>query len=493
MAIEREIKLVAAPDFRLPALDGLIDGASASDVETLKLSTVYYDTPDLRLTRWGCGLRLREGEGWTVKLPAPPEGEVLARHELTFPGEGPEPPAAALDLVRAYVRRARVVPVAKLSTVRRRVRLQDADGGVLAEVDDDVVSVVRGHRVASRFHEVEVELSEGRRDGFLDPLLARLREAGAGPTDPTPKHVRALGPKALEPPEVVAADLDKAATLGDLVGNVIAGSVASLLRRDPLIRVADDPENIHKARVETRRLRTMLRIFRRLLDADWASSLRVELGWLADELGGVRDRQVLLARLRGKAADLPADDHLPLMRLTERLVVEVDAALSGLLLALRSDRYIDLLERLVAAAQVPLLVVDGEQAAISVIPALTARAWRRLRKSVKALPSEPTDAELHRIRILAKRARYAAEAAEPLVGKRAAAFARLATRLQDVLGEHQDSVNAQRWLRVAAEPPQAFVAGELCAMERATAVGARTAWPDAWAALDRRRLRTWMT
>jgi len=85
MAIEREIKLVAAPDFRLPALDGLVDGASVSDVETLRLSTVYYDTPDLRLTRWGCGLRLREGEGWTVKLPAPPEGDVLARHELTFP------------------------------------------------------------------------------------------------------------------------------------------------------------------------------------------------------------------------------------------------------------------------------------------------------------------------------------------------------------------------------------------------------------------------
>jgi CHAD domain-containing protein len=109
------------------------------------------------------------------------------------------------------------------------------------------------------------------------------------------------------------------------------------------------------------------------------------------------------------------------------------------------------------------------------------------------LPSEASDPELHRIRILAKRARYAAEAAEPVGGKRAAAFARLATRLQDVLGEHQDSINAQTWLRAAAEPPQAFVAGELCAMERATAVEARKAWPDAWAALDRRRLRTWMT
>lgn len=492
MAIEREIKLVAAPDFRLPPLDGLVDGASASEVETLKLSTVYYDTPDLRLTRWGCGLRLREGEGWTVKLPAPPEGEVLARHELTFPAESPEPPAAALDLLRAYVRRSTLVPVAKLSTVRRRVRLQDAEGGVLAEVDDDVVSVVRGHRVASRFHEVEVELGEGRRDGFLDPLLARLREAGAGPTDPTPKHVRALGPKALEPPEVVAEELDKNATVVDLVRNVIAGAVASLLRRDPLIRVGDDPENIHRARVETRRLRTMLRIFRRLLDADWASSLRIELGWLADELGGVRDRQVLLARLRGKAADLPADDHPALTRLTERLAVEADAALNGLLLALRSDRYVDLLERLVAAAQA-LLVVHGDQAAIDVIPALTARASGKLRKSVKALPSEPSDTELHRIRILAKRARYAAEAAEPVGGKRAAAFARLATRLQDVLGEHQDSITAQTWLRAAAEPPQAFVAGELCAMERATAVEARKAWPDAWAALDRRRLRAWMT
>src|SRR6267378_4262098 len=86
MAIEREIKLVAAPDFRLPALDGLVDGLSASEVETLKLSTVYYDTPDLRLTRWGCGLRLREGEGWTVKLPAPPG--PLAGRRRRRPGRG---------------------------------------------------------------------------------------------------------------------------------------------------------------------------------------------------------------------------------------------------------------------------------------------------------------------------------------------------------------------------------------------------------------------
>jgi CHAD domain-containing protein len=492
MALEREIKLAAAPDFQLPVLDGLVDGASASDVETLKLTTVYYDTPDLRLTRWRCGLRFREGEGWTVKLPAPSEGEVLTRHELTFPAEGPHPPAAALDLVRAYVRRSTLVPVARLSTVRRRVRLHDPTGAVLAEVDDDVVSVVRAGRVASRFREVEVELGAGRQDGFLDPLLERLRDAGAGPTDPTPKHVRALGPKALEPPEVVAEKIDKKAMVADLIRNVIAGSVASLLRRDPAIRVGDDPEDIHKARVETRRLRTMLRIFRPLLDANWASSLRAELGWLAGEFGGARDRQVLLDRLRGRAAELPPADRPPLVTITDLLAVETDAALTGLALALRSDRYIDLLERLVAAAHAPLVIEDGDKPAVEAVPPLTARAWRKLRKAVKALSSDPPDSELHQIRIMAKRARYAAEAAEPVVGKRADVFAKYAAELQDVLGEHQDAINAQAWLRSTAAAAQPFVAGELCAMERMKALEARGTWPDAWAALDRRRLRTWM-
>src|SRR5256885_7458219 len=64
---------------------------------------------------------------------------------------------------------------------------------------DDEVSVRDGRRVAARFREIEVEVPDGQ--AALDPLVSRLRGAGAGAPDPTPKHVRALGPRAMEPPD----------------------------------------------------------------------------------------------------------------------------------------------------------------------------------------------------------------------------------------------------------------------------------------------------
>src|SRR5437763_3668624 len=122
------------------------------------METVYYDTPDLRLARWGVSLRRRAGEGWTLKLAPPPSapgkrGVVLERDELTFQGSATKPPEAALEVVRAYVRKAELVPVARLSTVRRRVRLVDATGTRVAEVVDDEVSGRDGRREAARVGE----------------------------------------------------------------------------------------------------------------------------------------------------------------------------------------------------------------------------------------------------------------------------------------------------------------------------------------------------
>ena len=128
-----------------------------------------------------------------------------------------------------------------------------------------------------------------------------------------------------------------------------------------------------------------------------------------------------------------------------------------------------------------------------VLPVLAAGPWRRLRSAVRQLPENPTDPELHRIRILAKRARYAAEAVAVIAGPSASAFARAAAKLQTVLGEHQDSVTAQAWLRAArVSGRRAFAAGELIAMEHLAAAEARSRWPKAWKALNRKSLRSWM-
>src|SRR5437588_12779240 len=125
--LEREVKLGAGPAFHLPDLAGVIEGVAVGPSETVRMETVYYDTPDLRLARWGVSLRHRAGEGWTLKLAPRPgvrgAGAVLERSELTYAGGPKKPPAAALAVVRALVRGSSLVPVARLSAIRRRVRL----------------------------------------------------------------------------------------------------------------------------------------------------------------------------------------------------------------------------------------------------------------------------------------------------------------------------------------------------------------------------------
>jgi CHAD domain-containing protein len=498
--LESEVKLGAGPAFHLPDLSGVVDGIAVSPPEAVRLETVYYDTPDLRLARWGVSLRHRAGEGWTLKLPPKAvagqlQGQMLERDELTFQGGSKRPPEAAVAIVRAYVRKAELVPVARLSTVRRRVRLIDATGARVAEVVDDEVSVRDGRRVAARFREIEVEVTplENGAKGIADPLVLRLRGAGAGAPDPTPKHIRALGPRAMEPPEVAPQPVKPDSPAKDVIKYVFAESIATLLRQDPLVRTSGDPEAIHQARVATRKLRSHLRTFGPLLDPEWTEPLRSELGWLAMGLGAVRDREVLLERLRERAKSLPASDMRSANSLLQILVVEIDTLRKKLLTELESERYVDLLERLVTAAHAPATLPEADEPALKALPPLAAGPWRRLRSAVRQLPDPPTDPELHRIRILAKRARYAAEAVAPVVGGVAVAFARAAAKLQTILGEHQDSVTAQAWLRSARiSGRRAFVAGELIAMEHVAAEEARAKWPKVWKALNRKQLHKWM-
>src|SRR3981189_1580876 len=325
--LEREVKLGAGPAFHLPDLAGVVEGVAVGPAESVRLETVYYDTPDLRLARWGVSLRYRAGEGWTLKLPpraAGAPGNLLERAELTFQGGAKKPPEAAVAIVRAYVRKAELVPVARLSTVRRRVRLVDAAGARGGEVVDDEVSVRDGRRVAARFREIEVEVTTqpNGANGIVDPIVLRLRGAGAGAPDPTPKHIRALGPRAMEPPEVAPLPVPPESPAREIIRTGLAESVAAILRNDPLVRTSKDPEAVHQARVATRKLRSHLRTFGPLLEPEWTEPLRTELGWLAMALGAVRDREVLLDRLRERAKSLPASDSRSASSLLHLLELE---------------------------------------------------------------------------------------------------------------------------------------------------------------------------
>jgi CHAD domain-containing protein len=492
---ERELKLAATPDFRMPSIYGLV-GPIVRQAPPERNETTYYDTDDLRLARWGASLRHRPGEGWTVKLPAERDAPFLVRPEIVFEGNGGSPPAAAVELVCGFVRSEELRESVRMTTLRRRTELHAADGQLIGGVVDDAVSVRNGADSTSGFRELEVEIGDEMTPTLLDALVERLRQAGAGAPEQTAKYIRALAPATPLTPEVTVAELGPDASAGDVVQRALALSVIRLIRHDAVVRLDLDPEGVHQARVATRRLRSDLRTFRPLLDREWSTALRDELGWIARLLGAVRDGDVLLGRLREKAGALPGELQGASSAPISDLQASRDAALTTLLDALRSTRYVELLDRLVEAAGAPALRGDADGPAADTIPALVRRPWHKLEKRAGKLPDDPTNAELHEIRIRTKRVRYAAEAAAPVAGKPARALGHAAARLQDVLGDLNDADVAAGWLddwgAQAGAGDGTRAAEALAALERDATADLRDRWRAAWDELAEPKLHAWM-
>jgi CHAD domain-containing protein len=248
--------------------------------------------------------------------------------------------------------------------------------------------------------------------------------------------------------------------------------------------------------VATRRIRSTLRTFSKLLDKEWTDRLRGDLKWLADLLGEVRDADVMLERFSGHLEALPAADAKAGRRLLATLADQRDHARRRLLGAMAQEKYAVLLDDVVAAAAAPALLPGADRPAAEVMPPLVRKPWRRLRKAVRQAGDDPADDQLHQIRIRAKRARYAAEAVEPVIGTPAEDFADAVADLQSVLGDHQDAVVGEAWLREAAAASRrdvALVAGLLIAAERASAADTRDRWGKVWKAANRKRLRAWLS
>jgi CHAD domain-containing protein len=461
--LEREVKLAPPPDLDLSELDG--ESAAARDFDS-----TYYDTESHDLLRHRVTFRRRvEGDSaaWQLKLPG-----ADGRHELEFE-DGELPPDEALRLVFALTRRAPVAPVARLRTHRTTVRINRGDVHV-ADVVLDAVTVLDGERVGAAFDELEVELMEGEEDD-LRRLEGVLRNAGAVDAEGPSKLARVLG---AETGQVRPAP---AGSPAEVLVAALRSQLKQLLAHDPGTRTGLDPEDLHQFRVATRRLLAFLRAARSLVEEQWADDLRAELAWLGGLLGAVRDGDVLIERLRAEAGELDDPDREALEELFDALGAEREAARVELLAGLESDRYLELLGRL--ESEVPVLA-----GADDTLAAIWERAYRRARKAVNGLDAVPTDEALHAARIRVKRARYAAELAEPELGKRGAGFVDAAKEFQDVVGAHQDAVVGEAVLRRLAPelPGAAFAMGRLVERERARRAAARAAWRDSWRRLERR-------
>ncbi|MFI8965681.1 CHAD domain-containing protein [Streptomyces sp. NPDC053493] len=500
---EIERKYEATGDTELPDLTGVPGAGSVTHEGVTDLDALYYDTPDLRLAADSLTLRRRTGgadEGWHLKFPV----AVGIRDEIRAP-LSETLPASLAGLLRSRVRHADVVPVVRLRSSRDVRHLRAADGTLLAEISHDTVHATRlpGGETAT-WTEIEVELADGlddTGDRILDAVEEQLAQAGIHPSDAPSKLARALhetgpGPAGHRPPH---DDAPKDGTAGAAVLAYVRTQVDAVVTLDPAVR-RDLPDAVHKMRVACRRLRSAFKTYRKVLDRTVTDPVADELTWLAGELGTARDEEVLSERLAARLDDLP--DTLLLgparARLTSRTARRAEDARRTVLAALDSDRHLALLDTLDALLAAPPL----REAATHEAPRVLARAVRkdfdrlatRVEHALGLPPGHDRDLALHEARKAAKRARYAADAAKPTLGKPAKRFSRRVKAVQSLLGDHQDSVVARAALKETAG--QAHAAGEtaftwglLYGREEAAAAAGERELPEVWARAAAPKLR----
>ena len=473
--VEREIKLAVNDHFRLPELPG-------TPLPRRLLTSTYFDTSQYDLAHAGITLRHRVERGkqaWQLKLPL-----MKDRQEVELLDRKPTPPKMFCDLLFLHLGQRELMPVASLRVWRAGIRVR-MNRAPVADVTIDHVSVVKDGAVLQRFRELEIEQVNGK-DGALPDLERQLRRAGACDHDGRPKLFRALSLVASgsEPPPVsdepVVAHVKWA----------LARHVRWLLAHDPGTRLGREPESLHQMRVATRQLRAVLRAARTLLVPEWANSLRDELRWLGQLLGPARDLDVQLVYFREESAALDARDRRPLTQFIVHLEAQRNNVQEILLNELKSERYLDLIRRLQQAAQDPTAVESTVT-----LRDLAKQEFTKLRNAIRQASHTPNSATIHKTRIKTKRARYAAELAEPTVGKPATRFINKARVVQDVLGMHQDAIQAEAHIRAflkqSTSVRAAFVAGRMVERQRQRREKARKKMPQLLRGLLKRGKKSW--
>lgn len=427
--LERETKWEVDRAFALPPIDDLVPGGRVEAI-AVELTSTYFDTAACDLLANDLVLRRRAGtdeSGWQLKIP-----QADGRTELLAPWSD-ELPAELAAVVTGVALGRPLHVVTTIHTLRKRHRLFGQDGELVVEIDDDTVRTTPGDGIAaaSAWREIEVELGPATAAAPRE-LLDRLTAAGASRSAYPCKLSRAVPQR--EDHTGVRSKAERA------VHEYLIAQIDRIFAGDVALRRGEDP--IHDTRVATRRLRSTLRVFGKLLDRSVIEAVADEVKWYAGLLGEVRDCQVQRRRLAAELGELPPELVLgPVAaRIDATLLERQLTSRAALAQAMDSPRYLALLATLRAWKSKPPFVVRLRKGDLVRRASRAARkADRRLRVAI----AEQRDESLHRARKAAKRARYAAELHGP-VHRRAAAKSNIEhyKKIQRVLGDHNDGVIA---------------------------------------------------
>ena len=490
----------------------LADLPKAGPDKVRKLNAVYFDTPEGLLRRSGMVLRIRHDGARHVQTVKRRNCDgALARGEWEADVADAQPDldaAARTPLAEVCDGRdlAALAPVFEVKVERLTRELEV--GAASVEVAFDT-GEVRAGEAASPLCEIELELTAGDRRALFD-FARDLSEKTALDLSFTAKADRgyalAGGRKAdASAKHPVLDPKGDAAAAFRAIGLYALAQMSANARE---LRAGHSARAVHQLRVGVRRLRSAMALFGPMLADDRRDGLKAELKWLAGELDDARNLDVFIEEtfhpVASRRADIPGLTafEASLAAARKRAYRRVDAAV-------RSPRF----RRLMLEAVVWVEFGDWgeskdadiralrERPARKAARTLLDRCWRRLDKAGARLDKLDI-ADLHAMRIQAKKLRYACDFFASLFDGAAAdgraAFAARIAALQDALGAVTDIATARSLTAKVVQPhgaaPRdlrgAYAAGVVMGERQAGEARAMKAAVRAWGRL-RKAERFW--
>ena len=496
--MEVELKLLIAPTdvaaFRRLAL---LRQFTTEKPRSLELRGTYFDTPQFRLRSQGMQLRVRRAEGvWieTLKAGEQPLAGLYGRQEWETRVDGPQPDLAALAaLVGAGSKWHKVLIEPALakgltpvfdSVFRRTVWPLRLPQGTFVELALDQGELRHGD-VREPISELELELKAGEPAALFDFALQLQAKVAlrVGNLSKSARGYALCTPKAASATVASSFELASDMTVEQGFRAIVSHCVTQIQDNESGVVGSNDPESVHQMRIGMRRLHSALRLFHKWVL--FPVALQGELDWLAGVLGAARDAHVLAESTLVKVAQA-CSKEAELSCLKQAASAAARAKRRRAQTAVGSVRYSRLMLGIVAWLQSSRwhesLSNETRDALAAPLDKLAAKVLvqlhQKLRKSARGL-KDGSPEKLHRMRIAAKKARYALKFFQgPHPSRRAERYIDGLTELQDALGWLNDAAVADGLLREI----------EKSHLELATSTGFARGFLCARATLDAREL-----
>lgn len=440
-------------------------GAKGAPPEPRSLVSAYYDTDDCAVMQAGLGLRLREVGGKRIQtVKAETEGlSVRGEWEREVPGPGldfsalKETPAGALikDI------KGELKPLFATRVERTAYAVRQGRSKVEAALDRGRIEA--GERTMD-LCELELELKAGPPQG-LYALARRLAETAPMRLSFVSKAERGYrlhaGQTVGEAVKQARIRLERGMTTRQAFQAIAGSALRQWAANAGVLANARRPEALHQMRVGLRRLRTAMKLFEEVAADDAYGRLEAEMKWLAGELDLGRDTDVLIEETFRPAA-LALHDQTGMSGLGERLLKARTKAYDRVAETLAGPRHLLLLVDTAAWIDCGRWADPADPRhgplADRPIEALAREGLDKLRKQVgkrgRRLRSLDPE-QRHKLRIRAKRWRYALEFFSGLYDQDRARLKAMLDRLKAL----QDGLGALNDLKVAREQGLAFAEG----------------------------------